>query len=112
MHHTKRRQETDAGVGTQATDAHIALALLFQPEHGLQQRLLQTMFWLKQQSQGDVRISRLRTHPGVGLLTALCVVHSLEPVSRFANARKVTAYAGLDPVERSSAERQRFRGIR
>jgi len=69
------------------------------------------MCWLQQQSQADQRISRLRTHPGVGLLTALCLVHSLEPVSRFANSRKVTAYAGLDPVERSSAERQRFLGI-
>ena len=74
----------------------------------LNQRLLETMLWLKQQSQADQRISRLRTHPGVGLLTALCLVHSLEPVSRFANSRKVTAYAGLDPLERSSAERQRF----
>jgi transposase len=77
----------------------------------LNERLLETMLWLKQQSQADQRISRLRTHPGVGLLTALGVVHSLEPVSRFANTRKVTAYAGLDPVERSSAERQRFLGI-
>jgi transposase len=74
----------------------------------LNERLLETMLWLKQQSLADQRISRLRTHPGVGLLTALCLVHSLEPVSRFANTRKVTAYAGLDPVERSSAERQRF----
>ena len=74
----------------------------------LNQRLVETMLWLKQQSQTDPRISRLRTQPGIGLLTALCVVHSLEPVSRFANTRKVTAYAGLDPLERSSAERQRF----
>jgi transposase len=77
----------------------------------LNQRLLETMLWLKQQSQADQRISRLRTHPGVGLLTALCLVHSLEPVSRFRNTRKVTAYVGLDPLERSSAERQRFLGI-
>lgn len=77
----------------------------------LDEQLLETMHWLKQQSLADPRISRLRTHPGIGLLTALCLVHSLEPVSRFANTRKVTAYAGLDPVERSSAERQRFLGI-
>ena len=77
----------------------------------LQQRLLETRRWLQEQSQADQRISRLRTHPGIGLLTALCLVHSLEPVSRFSNSRKVTAYAGLDPVERSSAERRRFLGI-
>jgi transposase len=77
----------------------------------LDQRILETMLWLKQQSQGDERISRLRTHPGLGLLSSLAVVHTLWPVSRFRNHRKVTAYAGLEPMERSSAERKRFLGI-
>jgi transposase len=77
----------------------------------LNQRLLETMLWLKQQSKDDQRIVRLRTHPGIGLLTSLCVVHTLEPVSRFRNQRKVAAYAGLDPMERSSAERKHFLGI-
>jgi transposase len=75
------------------------------------QQLLETMVWFKAQSKDDVQIQRLRTHPGIGLLTALCILHTLQPVSRFRNARKVAAYAGLDPVERSSAERQRFLGI-
>ena len=77
----------------------------------LNQRLTETMFWLKQQSLDDPRIARLRTHPGIGLLTSLCLVHSLEPVTRFRNQRKVVAYAGLEPLERSSAEKIRFLGI-
>jgi transposase len=81
---------------------------LLQP---LNQQLLETMRWLKIQSHGDVAVSRLRTHPGIGLLTSLCLVHSLQPVSRFRNTRKVAAYAGFDPVERSSAERKYFLGI-
>src|SRR5687767_13703472 len=107
---------TKAGLQELRTAA-MSHAMQWQREQWLQlleplnERLLETMLWLKQQSQADERISRLRTHPGVGLLTALCLVHSLEPVSRFANTRKVTAYAGLDPLERSSAERQRFLGI-
>jgi transposase len=75
------------------------------------QRILETMLWLKQQSQDDQRITRLRTHPGIGLLTSLGLVHTLWPVSRFRNQRKVTAYAGLEPMERSSAERKKFLGI-
>jgi len=75
------------------------------------QQLLETMVWFKAQSKNDVNVQRLRTHPGIGLLTALCLVHTLQPVSRFRNPRKVAAYAGFDPVERSSAERQRFLGI-
>ena len=107
---------TKAGLQELRT-ASMSPAMQWQREQWLQlleplnQRLLETMLWLKQQSQADQRISRLRTHPGIGLLTALCLVHSLEPVSRFPNTRKVTAYAGLDPLERSSAERQRFLGI-
>ena len=77
----------------------------------LDERILETMLWLKLQTVEDERISRLRTHPGIGLLTAVCLIHTLSPVSRFSNSRKVTAYAGLEPMERSSAERKRFLGI-
>jgi len=77
----------------------------------LNQRLVETMLWLKQQSQDDARIKLLRTHPGIGLLTSLWVVHTLWPVSRFRNQRKVAAYAGLEPMERSSAERKHFLGV-
>lgn len=83
----------------------------FQLLEPLNERLLETMLWLKQQSQDDARIKLLRTHPGIGLLTSLCVVHTLEPVSRFRNQRKVAAYAGLEPMERSSAERKHFLGV-
>ena len=68
------------------------------------------MVWFKAQSKDDVNIQRLRTHPGIGLLTSLCLLHTLQPVSRFRNARKVAAYAGFDPVERSSAERAMLSG--
>jgi transposase len=97
--------------------ANMSPAMQWQREQWLQlleplnQRLLETMLWLKQQSRDDQRIVRLRTHPGIGLLTSLCLVHTLEPVSRFRNQRKVAAYAGLDPMERSSGERKHFLGI-
>ncbi|HEY0726130.1 MAG TPA: IS110 family transposase [Pyrinomonadaceae bacterium] len=83
------------------------LALL-QP---LNQQVLETMVWFKAHSKDDLCVTRLRTHPGLGLLTSLCLVHTLQPVSRFHNTRKVAAYAGFDPVERSSAERKCFLGI-
>ena len=81
---------------------------LLQP---LNQQLLETMVWCKAQSKDDVSIQRLRTHPGIGLLTSLCLLHTLQPISRFRNQRKVVAYAGFDPVVRSSAERAIHLGI-
>jgi transposase len=67
--------------------------------------------WLGQRAAADERVARLRTQPGIGLLTALALVHTLEPVSRFSGGRKVAAYVGLDPMEYSSGEKQRFGSI-
>jgi transposase len=77
----------------------------------LNQQLLETMVWFKAHSKDEVGLQRLRTHPGIGLLTALCLWHTLQPISRFRNQRQVVAYAGLDPVIRSSAERASYLGI-
>jgi len=77
----------------------------------LSARVLSVERWLKQQARKDERVQRVRTQPGVGLLTALGVVHTLGDVSRFASTRQVTAYIGLDVVEHSSAERKAYGGI-
>ncbi|MGA8011426.1 MAG: IS110 family transposase [Candidatus Acidiferrales bacterium] len=63
---------------------------------------------LQTHAHSDARVIRLRTHPGVGPLTALAVVHALEPVTRFDRARRIAAYCGLDPKEHSSGDTQRF----
>jgi transposase len=67
--------------------------------------------WLQVQAKRDPRVLRLQTHPGVGLLTSLCLVHTLGDLSRFSSTRKVAAYVGFDPMEDSSAERKAYGGI-
>ena len=90
--------------------AAMSPVLQWQREHWFEllqpfnQQLLETMVWFKEQSKDDLSIQRLRTHPGIGLLTALCLQHTLQPVSRFRNQRKVVAYAGFDPMVRRSAD--------
>ena len=97
--------------------AKMSPAMQWQCEHWFQlmeplnQQLLETMIWLKAQSKDDDLVKRLRTHPGIGLLTALCIVHTLQPISRFRGQRKVTAYAGFDPIIRASADHKSFLGI-
>jgi transposase len=59
-------------------------------------------------AEQDARVRLLRTHPGVGLLTSLVVVHALEPVTRFDRARRIAAYCGLDPRESSSGDTVRM----
>lgn len=77
----------------------------------LDQRITTVEARLEQLAGGDEMVELLLTHPGIGLLTALCLRHTLWPVSRFSNPRKVTGYIGLDPVEKSSAEVHRMGGI-
>jgi transposase len=50
---------------------------------------------------------RLATTPGVGPVTAVAFVATLDDVTRFARAGQVAAYLGLVPREHSSGERQR-----
>ena len=41
----------------------------------------------------------------------LALVHTLGDVSRFGSTRQITAFIGLDPVERSSGGKQKFGGV-
>ncbi len=77
----------------------------------LDQRIVAVNQELERRAAADPRVQRLRTHPGVGRLTALAMVHTLEPVTRFDRSRRVAAYCGLDPQERSSGETVRTGGI-
>ena len=51
---------------------------------------------------------RLRSHPGVGPVTALAMVLTLGPAQRFASGRQVASYFGLIPSEHSSGGRQQL----
>ncbi len=74
----------------------------------VERRIAEVEQELEKAAAGDERVRRLRTHPGIGLLTGLALVHTLCPIDRFADSRKVTAYVGLEPREHSSGERKRM----
>lgn len=62
-------------------------------------------------SKEDDRVKRLQTIPGVGMLTAVAFVATIENVSYFENADKLSSYLGLVPREFSSGDKKRFGGI-
>jgi transposase len=66
---------------------------------------------LEKSAAGDRRVELLLTHKGIGLLSALVVVHTLGDISRFPSSKEAVAYTGLDPLERSSAGRVRTGAI-
>ena len=68
--------------------------------------------WLTQKAEADANVKRLRTQAGVGYLTGLAVVHTLGDVKRFPQlSKQVAAFAGLDPLEKSSGGKVKFGGI-
>src|SRR5215204_2361398 len=66
---------------------------------------------LEQRAAGDAQVELLLTHKGIGLLTALAVVHTLGDITRFPSSKEAVAYIGLDPLERSSAGKSRYGSI-
>ena len=54
----------------------------------------------------DEQVLLLMTHPGVGLINALALVHTLGEVRRFRRKEEVVAFVGLDPLEKSSGQRK------
>jgi transposase len=77
----------------------------------LQAKIAVVEGWLSTAAESHPQVRRLRTHPGIGPLTGLCLAATLERIERFANGRKVTAYVGFDPVEESSGQRRRIGSI-
>ena len=54
---------------------------------------------------------RLRTHPGVGPLTALAFVLIVGEAERFQCGKQIASYLGLVPLEDSSGNRRRLGDI-
>ena len=66
---------------------------------------------LEEKAENEKRIELLRTHPGVGPITSLALVHTLGDVRRFRRKEEVVAFVGLDPLEKSSGEKKRMGSI-
>jgi transposase len=63
---------------------------------------------LKQLARESALVTRLRTVPGVGLLTATALVAFVGDVQRFPSGRHFASYLGLTPRESSSGLQRRL----
>jgi transposase len=63
---------------------------------------------LEEMVEQRVVARRLRTHPGVGPLTALAFELVIGTPERFACAKQIASYVGLVPAEESSGDRRRL----
>ena len=74
----------------------------------LEQEIEQLNRQVEQEVERRPEAMRLRTHPGVGPVTALAMVVTLGPAERFASGKQVASYFGLIPSEHSSGGGQRL----
>jgi len=84
---------------------------LLQLLQALDEKIKTVEQWLTQETRADAAVQRLQTHPGIGLLTSICVRYTLEQVERFTTTRQVSAFAGFDPMQDQTDERNRMGAI-
>jgi transposase len=63
---------------------------------------------IEQEVEKCPQAQRLRTHPGVGSLTALAFVLIIGKAERFQCGKQIASYLGLVPLEDSSGQRRRL----
>jgi transposase len=63
---------------------------------------------IEQEAEKCPEAQRLKTHPGVGSLTALSFVLILGRADRFQCGKQIACYLGLVPLEESSGDRRRL----
>ena len=63
---------------------------------------------IEQEAEKCPEARRLRTHPGVGSLTALAFVLIIGRAERFQCGKQIASYLGLVPSEESSGDRRRL----
>jgi transposase len=66
---------------------------------------------IEELAENDSTCVRLMTAPGIGPVSAIRFVATLDDVSRFGDAHRVASYLGLTPGEDSSSDRKRRIGI-
>ena len=96
----KRLAQLDLSDSLRAEIAPLVLLL-----QSLNEQIKQADQQLAALAEGD-EVLRLRTVPGVGVITATSFVSTLDDAARFDGAKQARAYLGLVPSERSSGERQ------
>jgi transposase len=105
----KARKKLSDAPDTEVETLLVTSRLLLFDEITAQMKALEAR--LETRAEEDGRVKLLMTHPGVGVINALALVHTLGDVRRFRRKEEVVAFVGLDPLEKSSGEKKRIGSI-
>lgn len=102
----KARRKLIEAPGTETEDLLLSSRFVLYDE--LTRQITSLEAKLEKEADKEERIKLLRTHPGIGPLTSLALIHTLGDVRRFRRKEEVVAFVGLDPLEKSSGEKKRM----
>jgi transposase len=102
----KARRKLVEAAATEAEEFLLNSRLLLFDELTRQIRALEDK--IQQQAGQQEKAELLMTHPGIGPINALALVHTLGDVRRFRRKEEVVAFVGLDPLEKSSGQKKRI----
>lgn len=88
-----------------------ALQLVYEEVRDIEDRIDQVEAELKTLADADPVVTRLRSIPGIGLLTSTALVGAVGHIHAFRRARQFASWLGLTPREHSSGPRRRLGGI-
>ena len=90
------------------SDTRVSLDLLIRQVEVIRGTLLEATRQLRKMSQTERykrRHDLLRTIPGIGIITTMCILTEVCDVKRFHNENEFAAYLGLIPTSHSSGEK-------
>jgi transposase len=102
----KARRKLLETAGTETEELLLSSRLLLMDELTCQIKALEER--IQQRAGRHEGVELLLTHPGIGWINALALVHTLGDVRRFRRKEEVVAFVGLDPLEKSSGEKKRI----
>lgn len=105
----KARTKLLDAAGTETEQLLVSSRLLLCDELTRQIKALEAR--LEEDTDKEEQVKLLLTHPGIGLINALALFHTLGDVRRFRRKEEVVAFVGLDPLEKSSGEKRRIGSI-
>jgi transposase len=87
------------------------LASVHDEVRAIEARIVDLERELRVLADADPIVTRLRTIPGIGLLTATALVGTVGHIHAFRRARQFASWLGLTPREHSSGQRRHLGGI-
>ncbi len=87
------------------------MADLYEHFAEIDRRILRVEGLIERLGAAHDTVTRLRTVPGIGLLTATALVAAVGDAKEFRNGRQLAAFLGLVPRQDSSGGKTRLRGI-